>query len=174
MRFTPLLILVSAVVLGWSLPAQAHTALVSSDPADGARLDAAPNQVVLTFSEELKEPVEAVVAVDGDQQEWSAAVDGAHLVITPARTPAEGAYTIDYRVVSADGHPVTGALSFTVGESAAASGDTTTTPASGSDADEGSVWASPWFLGILGVLAIGVLGGAVAVWRGRSGSAAGR
>ena len=43
----------------------------------------------------------------------------------PSRAPwpaelADGAYTVNYRVVSDDGHPVTGSFAFTVGDATAA------------------------------------------------------
>ncbi|HEY4152665.1 MAG TPA: copper resistance protein CopC, partial [Pseudolysinimonas sp.] len=43
------LLLAVAAVLGVAAPAAAHAVLVSSDPADGSRLDASPAQVTLHF-----------------------------------------------------------------------------------------------------------------------------
>lgn len=113
MRPTRLLLLVLAFVVAGAWPAGAHTSLLSSDPADGARLDTAPEQVVLTFSEPIREPSEASVQVDGRTLEAQVSVDGPRLVVTPA-SPAGGSYEINYRVVSADGHPVSGTTTFDV------------------------------------------------------------
>ena len=84
MRPTRLLLLVLAFVVAGAWPAGAHTSLLSSDPADGARLDTAPEQVVLTFSEPIREPSEASVQVDGRTLEARVSVDGPRLVVTPA------------------------------------------------------------------------------------------
>lgn len=117
MRLSRVLSLVLVVMLGTAAPAVAHTSLVSTDPVDGATLEAAPPQVVLTFSEPLRDPSEASVVVDGDAVEARVEVDGPRLVVTPAQ-PAEGEHEVNYRVVSADGHPVTGTTSFVVASGA--------------------------------------------------------
>ncbi|WP_086850010.1 copper resistance CopC family protein [Amycolatopsis kentuckyensis] len=96
--------------------ADAHSVLVSSSPAAGASVAASPAEVVLEFNE----PVEnrftelAVLGPDGASH-WEAGpasvVDAR--VSAPVRPlgPA-GAYTIRYRVTSADGHPVSGTVPF--------------------------------------------------------------
>ncbi|MBE8521307.1 copper resistance protein CopC [Amycolatopsis sp. H6(2020)] len=104
-----------AVLLG-APTADAHSVLVSSSPAAGASVAASPAEVVLEFNE----PVEnrftelAVLGPDGASH-WEAGpasvVDAR--VSAPVRPlgPA-GAYTIRYRVTSADGHPVSGTIPF--------------------------------------------------------------
>lgn len=125
--------LLSAVVLlviaAWWWPAQAHTGLVSSDPEDGSTVSSAPSRIVLTFSEDLKDPSEAVVQVAGQPQTWGAEVDGPDLVLSPGGDIGDGAgaWQVSYRVVSADGHPVTGTITFTVAGSTATSSPTATT-----------------------------------------------
>ncbi|GHG37015.1 MULTISPECIES: copper resistance CopC family protein [Amycolatopsis] len=96
--------------------AAAHSVLVSSSPAADASLATAPAEAVLEFNE----PVEnrftelAVLGPDGTSH-WEAGpasvVDAR--VSAPLRPlgPA-GAYTIRYRVTSADGHPVSGTVAF--------------------------------------------------------------
>ena len=96
-------------------PAAAHNSLVSVDPADGSTVAATPAAVVLTFDE----PAVALgtqVVVTGPQGRANAGA--ARLVDDTVRqeigrdAPA-GRYTVAWRVTSADGHPVTGELSFT-------------------------------------------------------------
>ncbi len=148
------------------MPAQAHTSLLSSDPSDGARLDAAPQQIVLTFTESLNEPSEASVVVDGTTHDATVQIDGPRLLVEPSGEQPDGAYEINYRVVSADGHPITGTLAFTVGD-VAAPADNTTDPAPA--AGDGTDWLTPVAVGVL------ILGGVVLVVllqrRSRSGSA---
>lgn len=98
-------------------PASAHDELVSTDPADGASLEEAPAAVTLTFGEEVLELGTAVVVTDSAGvrlADGPLVVDGA--VITQAITPPTiaGEVRVSYRVVSSDGHPVTGSLMFTV------------------------------------------------------------
>lgn len=164
MRLTPLLLLFSAVLLGWSLPAHAHTSLVSSDPSEGARLDSAPQQVVLTFSENLNQPSEAGLVVDGTTRDASVEVDGRRLVVTATGERPDGAYQVNYRVVSADGHPVTGTLSFTVGEATAAADDTTEVPAD----TENTVPSMSTIVLIVGLVLVGVALAVLFLRRGRS------
>lgn len=117
MRLLRVLPLVLVVLLATAGPATAHTSLVSTDPGDGASIDVPPTEVVLTFSEKLRQPSEASLVVDGEAVDADVTVDGARLVITPT-DPATGDHEVNYRVVSADGHPVSGTTSFSVGGNA--------------------------------------------------------
>lgn len=101
-------------------PAQAHAALLATDPVDRAALETAPEAITLTFNEAVQPVDEAVRLVDGNGEERSlpAAVSGADVVIDLPDL-ADGPYHLNWRVVSADSHPVSGVLSFTVGTGAA-------------------------------------------------------
>lgn len=118
MRPSRVLLLVLALVLGWAGPAAAHTALISADPAPGASVDSPPEKIVLTFTEPLRQPSSASVVVDGKDHEAKVSVAGARLVVTPVE-PIAGNYRVSYRVVSADGHPISGTTDFTVGSAPA-------------------------------------------------------
>lgn len=129
-------------------PASAHDELVSTDPADGASLEEAPAAVTLTFSEEVVQLGTAVVVTDAAGvrlADGPLVVDGA--VITRAITPptVAGEVRVSYRVVSSDGHPVTGTLTFTVA-SVPSPGPTTTadpTESATPESSESSAAASP-------------------------------
>ena len=110
--------LLAAVLLGTASPASAHAQLTSTDPTDGAVLDAAPSQVTLRFSEGVTVQADGVRVLDRD----AARVDGGiaesqgDVVVAPIDEPLPpGGYVVAWRVVSADGHPVHGAFSFSVG-----------------------------------------------------------
>jgi copper resistance protein C len=112
-------------------PAWAHTTLVSSTPADGAQVDIALTTIELVFSEPVDPRLVTVVVSSADGGEWQ---DGApavtEAVVTQAVRPLTGGgYSVAYRVVSADGHPVTGELKFAV----AATPPTTVAAASPTD-----------------------------------------
>jgi methionine-rich copper-binding protein CopC len=99
-----------------ALPAFAHTSLVGSDPADGASLRSAPTAVTLTFDGPIQPDFAEVVVLDaagmryaqGEPQINDATVSQQ---LAPLST---GVFQVSYRVVAADGHPVTGTLSFSV------------------------------------------------------------
>ncbi len=109
---------VGGLLIGTLGPAAAHAALIGSDPEDGARLPALPEQVTLEFNEPVGASSEvAVTAPDGStipvedvsvlDREVTATVDASTL---------RGEHVIAYRVVSADGHPVTGQVVVTTTE----------------------------------------------------------
>lgn len=97
--------------------AWAHAQLLSSDPVDGAVLQSAPEQVELVFDE----PVQAVeegmqlLTADGEPRVLPVRTEGALVTVALPADLADASYAVSYRVVSADGHPVTGAVSFQVG-----------------------------------------------------------
>jgi methionine-rich copper-binding protein CopC len=112
--------------LGTATPASAHTALKSSSPADGATLTAAPESVRLAFT---GKPSSADLAVTLDNEIVPLAgpvrVDGSE-VVAQVSLPGPGTYTVAYRIVSSDGHPVQGTTRFTV---AGAAGGASASPA---------------------------------------------
>jgi len=94
----------------------AHASLIASSPAEGALLAHAPATLSLTFNE----PVEPLTIRIVDHGGAGASVtrirrDGAQLILTPPPISGDGAHVISWRVASADGHPVGGAITFWVG-----------------------------------------------------------
>jgi methionine-rich copper-binding protein CopC len=101
-------------------PAAAHDELVSSSPADQSRIARTPAEIVLTFDEPaIAMGTRLVVTGPGGEVQQGAPrlVDRTVTQSLAPGAPA-GAYTVDWRVTSADGHPVSGVLRF----SAAAAG----------------------------------------------------
>ncbi|GAA3144487.1 copper resistance protein CopC [Streptomyces rameus] len=115
-----------SLLLGTAAPASAHAVLRATDPADGTVLRTAPRQVTLTFSESVGLLTDSFRVYDpgnhrlrtGPAAHASGRSDTAGVTL-PARL-ATGTYTVAWRVVSADSHPVSGALTFSVGERTAA------------------------------------------------------
>lgn len=99
-------------------PAFADATLVASTPADGATLGTAPPAVTFTFDEFVQARLATVTVTDAGGA--AVAVDKAFTdratVIQPLPAGlAAGQYTTTYRIVSADGHAVTGRVRFTIG-----------------------------------------------------------
>ncbi|KZB84164.1 copper resistance CopC/CopD family protein [Amycolatopsis regifaucium] len=123
-RLFALLALVAAwfgVAVLAAAPASAHVELLSSNPADGARLTSAPAQVSLTLSENIGIQPNSIKVVD---------TNGTNVVTGPVFQPGdiaeqvavklepdlpEGSYLVEYAFVSTDSHPVRGTIAFVVG-----------------------------------------------------------
>ncbi|KPC71741.1 hypothetical protein ADL35_32610 [Streptomyces sp. NRRL WC-3753] len=108
----------AVVVLAVTAPqAAAHTELDFSSPGANAKLAGLPPRVTLTFSDEMTQKYAkvAVTGPDGESAGTGALEVQNKSVSLPVevRAPA-GRYTVGYRVVSADGHPVSGSYTFTV------------------------------------------------------------
>ena len=98
--------------------ASAHADLQVSTPEDGESLEIAPEEVRLTFREELFEELVEISILDAAADLYSTIEveqtppPGTDVIFPwPTQAPP-GEYSIAYRVVSADGHPVTGTISF--------------------------------------------------------------
>jgi len=113
-------------VLAGTAPAQAHDALASSNPADGATLTTNPGKVSITLTKAPTTGVPGsntikVTAPDGH------VISGEEVTVQDATLSVdadidhEGKHVVEWRAVSADGHPIEGTFSFTY---APAGGDT--------------------------------------------------
>ena len=106
------------VLVGPAAPASAHAALVASDPAGNSVVPEAPNRVTLTFSEsvQLVTGKIQVLAPDGSRADQGEPTLTGNTVTVPLKaTAARGTYLVSFRVISADSHPVAGALTYSVG-----------------------------------------------------------
>ncbi|MFE7565658.1 copper resistance protein CopC [Streptomyces sp. NPDC057539] len=113
-----------AALLWASAPsASAHTELVSGSPAEGASIPSLPERVQLTFSDPMTQDYAkvAVTGPRGDAVLGDPEVKGEVVSVRLAPASPPGRYEVGYRVVSADGHPVSGSLTFTVKTRAAQS-----------------------------------------------------
>ncbi|MFF8403223.1 copper resistance protein CopC [Streptomyces sp. NPDC015684] len=110
------------VLLGAAAPATAHAALRESNPGDGTVLRTAPRHVTLTFTESVGLLTDSFRVYDPENHRLrTGTADHAPGRSDTARVPlpaklATGTYTVAWRVVSADSHPVSGALTFSVGK----------------------------------------------------------
>ncbi|MFM8352446.1 MAG: copper resistance protein CopC [Actinomycetales bacterium] len=155
-----LLIAVSALV-AMAPHAMAHTSLISSDPPDGARLDGPPAVVTLVFDEDLLPGANSVAI---NLQDGTTAVSlpiepkGSRVLIPWPTGLDSGAYQVAYRVVSADGHPVTGAIWLTIDGSDSITPAPAPAPASASGSSTSGSSSSGVSIPVL--LLLVVLGGA--------------
>ncbi|KGH48301.1 copper resistance protein CopC [Modestobacter caceresii] len=107
------------VDVGTARPAAAHATVVTTTPADSARLDFAPAEVVIEFDEPVSLGAGYARVLDGEGERvdtGAAEVRGSTLTVPLCDQLPDAGYVVTYRVVSADSHPVSGAFSFAVGE----------------------------------------------------------
>ncbi|WP_437081434.1 copper resistance CopC/CopD family protein [Streptomyces sp. enrichment culture] len=110
------------LLLAGAAPAGAHAALRASDPEDGSVVRTAPTHITLTFTESvgLLEDSFRIYGPDNrrvhmeEPEHAAGAADTARAALP--RDLDEGTYTVAWRVVSADSHPVSGAFTFSVGK----------------------------------------------------------
>ena len=116
-----LAILVGVLALG-TTAASAHATLESSSPADGQSVLTSPSEIRITFSEAVTTISGGLSVLDADGKTVdvgnSEVVGGRTLVAPISETLSDGTYVATYRVLSADGHPVSGSLLFAVGAGA--------------------------------------------------------
>ncbi|ABK05906.1 copper resistance protein CopC (plasmid) [Arthrobacter sp. FB24] len=99
-------------------PAQAHDSVASTSPAEGQTLTTNPGKVTITLTKPPTTGIAGaniikVTAPDGHiVSTGDITVEGATLS-TAADIDHPGKHTVDWRAVSADGHPIEGTLSFT-------------------------------------------------------------
>ncbi|MFJ8592041.1 copper resistance protein CopC [Streptomyces sp. NPDC093598] len=126
---------VLVLLLAGATPASAHAALRSTDPDDGSVVRQAPRHVTLTFTESIG-LLDDSFRVFGPDQRRVHTGEATHAdgrsdtarVGLPGKL-AQGTYTVAWRVVSADSHPVSGAFSFSVGKRSATTTQIDTGPA---------------------------------------------
>lgn len=150
----------------------AHAQLLGSTPRDGSTLETT-DEVVLEFNEDVDATFVTVLVEGPSGSEAAGDPTVVGRAVTQALPPglAAGEHVVTYRVVSTDGHPIAGRLTFTTtgaptattspeptaSAAPAASAIATasvapTAAATAPAADEGSPW--PWVLGGLGLIAV--------------------
>lgn len=117
-----LLILIAALAAAaFLLPgrALAHNSLVSSDPADGSTVPAAPTQLTFVFAADVPLDTMSAEYIDGagvrnDLANFTHGPSGTKEVVVVLPALPAGEVTVRWRLVGPDGHPITGRVSFTI------------------------------------------------------------
>lgn len=162
--------------------AYAHAQLEGTSPARGAVLQTQPKAVVFRFGESVEGNFGAVRVFDAK----GARVDdgkvvhpggrGSEVAVGLRPNLAHGTYTATYRVISADSHPVSGGVVFSIGHGGAAPSQTVADLLAGSSTGPVTETAAGVARGLdyLAIaLAVGGLAFLLAAWRPALASAAG-
>ncbi|SDP84220.1 hypothetical protein SAMN04487914_1567 [Arthrobacter sp. ok909] len=111
--------------------AQAHDALETTDPPNGSVLGTVPATIGLTFNHTpiaIGSVVHVRDATGTDQADGPVAILDNHVSQAVKAGAPEGNYTVVWRVVSSDGHPIDGTFIFTAGAANTAAAATPSSP----------------------------------------------
>ncbi|MEJ1155264.1 MULTISPECIES: copper resistance CopC family protein [Microbacterium] len=184
--------LLAFATLMFASPAHAHDELTGSEPAADATLDVLPSEVRLTFSDAIsqEEGASEIEVTDASGISLVAADPAVtdNVLIQPIEGEAIGEVTVLWKVVSSDGHPISGEYAFTVTApiptetaepeptateepiveptAATTAEPSATATAEAADADDasGTVW--PWIVG--GIVVLGLVGAVIYLLVSRS------
>jgi copper transport protein len=146
------------LLLCMSTNALAHASLVSTEPRDGSMVAQAPKQAELRFNEPVTPAVIRVIDAEGRVRDDAAvrSLDETISIALPEGLPP-GTQVISYRVISADGHPVSGSMVFSIGM-----GKLAAVPATSGSALAVLIWLSR--IGVYLGLFVGVGGAFFDAW----------
>lgn len=151
------LLAASGLALATAAPAHAHDELIGSEPAQGATVDALPAELTLTFSAAIADQDGASI-VEVTDASGTTLADGSPSVQDNVLTQAlegeaSGAVTVLWKVVSSDGHPISGEFTFTVGDESAPGQQISPQPTGTELTDDMSVdWGATLLANLLPVL----------------------
>ncbi len=166
----------AALTTGIAPAAQAHDYLVNSQPVANSAAKQPVTQVVLTFNDlVLSNPIPALVTVtgpDGRHYESACPRVSDRTVTTPVALGAPGEYRATWRIVSADGHPVTSSIAFRTTTAGGGTGSATQRDCRPHPTAEKSQSGSHAPLIVVGLIAlVGIAGVVLIVLRGRTSGA---
>ncbi|ROZ65647.1 copper resistance protein CopC [Kocuria soli] len=126
-----------AALVALPSPVWAHDSLLSSTPGDDARVSEAPDEVEMTFSADLLDVGHQVRVTDSsgaDVTDGEPTVEGSTVTQELTASDAQDeTYTVVWRVVSSDGHPIEGTFTYDLGEGSASGGPSATDTAAAAD-----------------------------------------
>ncbi|MEC3982108.1 copper resistance CopC family protein [Amycolatopsis sp. H20-H5] len=162
------LALTGVAMLGLATPALAHNVLISADPAKDASVTVGPSKITLTFDQYVQAGNDQVAVTGPNGGQWAeGTVEVKDNVVTAPLRPLgpPGKYVVGYRILSADGHAVTGEVPFTltaagtgtpasVDAAKGVAGQPGASPATGGGSTGVPIWV--WIAGAVVLLAIGL------------------
>ncbi len=172
-RFVVALLIAVCFSVGVAGTASAHDVLISSNPADNSTVGAAPSAITFTFDQPIQnfDPVVSLVGPDGRQYVTGTPTISGNVITGAVGSGPAGRYTAAYRIVSADGHPVTGEIHFNLTGGTVSGGPTS--PGGTSTAVSGSTAAAAVGTGSPATTAASRSGGSATVEAATNGTSSG-
>jgi copper transport protein len=107
----------AVLAAAWAGAAAGHAGLISSLPADGAALAAAPSNVELRFTEPVTPLSIQLVGGSTSPVALNAPQAKSDVITVPLPSALrEGLYVVSFRVISMDSHPIGGSIVFAIGD----------------------------------------------------------
>jgi methionine-rich copper-binding protein CopC len=154
-RLITVALLAGLAVVALVTPASAHNVLLSTTPTAGSSISRGPATVTFNFNAPVQLGDNSIAVIGPDGKHWErsqhATVTGDTVTTQVAPLGPVGIYTASYHIISADGHPVTGDITFRLTKAG------TGTPVAVAAAVTGGGGGMPVWVWI--VLALVVLGG---------------
>lgn len=169
----------AVAALAAPLPASAHSVLIGTAPKARSAVTSPRSTVKLTFNEAVQTSFAQVVVTDAAGDRLSVGKpDIVDATVTQRIRPfrSAGGYRVAWRVVSADGHPVSGTFTFTVRTGAVTTGSPTATatasvtasPSAGrASGEQGQSFLQRHAVHVLIGLVVVVVGGGILLWERR-------
>lgn len=168
----PVLLAITAllVIVPFSGIASAHDQLIDSNPSEGQDFAEAPTAASLRFSAEMIEIGAEIALLEVDSEDRIELPEALTIdydtVTQPLPELGQGSYSLNWRVVSQDGHPISGTIAFTVAGGSATSGEN---PAGSTEQDSdqpsgnssSALLSEPWMIVALSVVGVLVAAGAI-------------
>jgi copper transport protein len=149
-------------LLGPARPVEAHAVVISTSPPAGALLERAPAEVVVAFTEPVTAEPDSIVVIDAEGAVASGPAEARGTsVVASLDAGSSGWHAVSWWVVSTDGHPISGAWTFRVGE-----GDDlapeglearAAAAARSSDTARWAFFVTQWFSTLAAVVAVGTV-----------------
>ena len=114
------LAIVMGIVVFFPRATWPHAELLRSQPVAGSVIESAPREIHVWFSEPIEAPSSTAVRVLDPEgvpvaADTTVAADDRTEMITRVTGQSAGTYTVRWRAISADGHPIDGTFVFSVG-----------------------------------------------------------
>ncbi|MBR0829395.1 CopD family protein [Bradyrhizobium manausense] len=149
--------------VGFAGRADAHAALVSVEPYNASVVASPPKSVELRFNEAVTPGAIRLIDAEGRERgEARVSASGETISIAVPPDLPQGTVVVSYRVISQDGHPVAGSVTFSIGMPSAKVSATAATD----DSVNGLIWLAR--IGLYLGLFVGVGGVFFGNWIGRS------
>ncbi|MFJ7933283.1 copper resistance protein CopC [Sporosarcina sp. NPDC096371] len=106
------------LLFAFATTVSAHTGITSSSPADGEVVTGDVHEVVLEFNSKIESTSTVKVFNENEEEVVVNTIQVDGQVMTGAfMSPLEnGTYTVDWKIIGADGHPIQGSYSFVINQ----------------------------------------------------------
>ena len=110
------IIVVLACLFLFSNQAYAHTGLESSNPANGSSVTEALHEIILTFETKIEETSSFKLVNDTNEEVAVSNISIVENTMTGIvdRNIENGSYSIQWKIIGVDGHPIKGEIPFTL------------------------------------------------------------